>query len=70
MEGYVIASVDEETGNLKEYWDGIVLAESPVGAKFFTDKIEARKFLGSLQTQTPGTEFRLAKAQLIVTVLK
>lgn len=69
MEGFIIASLNEETGELERFWDGNSLIDDVAKAKLFINKIDGRLALGGLQGQVPNSELRLVSARLTITLV-
>lgn len=66
MDGYIIVSINEETGEFDQYWNGSNLAEDIANSHFYSNLTEARINAGNLQASIPTSEFRVAPAKLAV----
>lgn len=68
MNGYIVVSANEETGEPKGFWNGIVFEDAIEKAQFFSDKLAARGAVGSLQTRNVDQDIKLILVRLTITL--
>lgn len=70
MQGFVLVSLDEQSGEIVEFWTGTTFDLDVSKAQFVMDKTEARTMAGRLQTARPDAEYKAVPATMTISLTK
>jgi hypothetical protein len=65
-EGYLVAELDDESGDPIGFWNGTQLIEDMQTSVLYPDRTSARLVLGSIQSMYPEKEMSLRPAAQVV----
>lgn len=66
MNGFIVASLNEETEQPEKYWNGLVFEDEITSGTFYQTKAEARTAASTAQSRSTDIEVRVLAAQLTV----